>query len=38
MKKLVSTLEEQFADGVRLDEEIRRNLRSLGLDHPEGTV
>jgi type I restriction enzyme M protein len=32
MKRLVATLEEQCAEGARLDEEIRRNLRALGFD------
>lgn len=30
MKRLVGTLEEQFAEGVRLEKEIRKNLRGLG--------
>lgn len=30
MKRLVATLEEQFAEGARLEKEIRKNLRGLG--------
>ncbi|MBN8610538.1 MAG: SAM-dependent DNA methyltransferase [Deltaproteobacteria bacterium] len=30
MKRLVSTLEQQFAEGARLEKEIRKNLRGLG--------
>ncbi len=30
MKRLVSTLHEQFAEGARLEKEIRKNLRGLG--------
>jgi len=30
MKRLVATLEQQFAEGARLEEEIRKNLRGLG--------
>ena len=30
MKRLVATLEEQFAEGARLEREIRKNLRGLG--------
>jgi type I restriction enzyme M protein len=30
MKRLVATLEEQFAEGARLEQEIRKNLRGLG--------
>lgn len=30
MKRLVATLEEQFAEGARLETEIRKNLRGLG--------
>jgi type I restriction enzyme M protein len=30
MKRLVGTLEEQFAEGARLEQEIRKNLRGLG--------
>jgi type I restriction enzyme M protein len=30
MKRLVATLEQQFAEGSRLEQEIRRNLRGLG--------
>ena len=30
MKRLVATLEEQFAEGARLEKEIRENLRGLG--------
>ena len=29
MKRLVATLEEHFADGARLEKEIRKNLRGL---------
>jgi type I restriction enzyme M protein len=30
MKRLATTLEEQFAEGARLEKEIRKNLRGLG--------
>lgn len=30
MKRLVATLEEQFAEGARLEKEIRKNLQGLG--------
>jgi type I restriction enzyme M protein len=30
MRRLVATLEEQFAEGARLEKEIRKNLRGLG--------
>ncbi|MFO0635371.1 MAG: class I SAM-dependent DNA methyltransferase, partial [Nannocystaceae bacterium] len=30
VKRLVATLEEQFAEGARLEREIRKNLRGLG--------
>jgi type I restriction enzyme M protein len=30
MKRLVATLHEQFAEGARLEKEIRKNLRGLG--------
>lgn len=30
MKPLVSTLEQQSAEGTRLEKEIRKNLRGLG--------
>ncbi len=30
LKRLVATLEEQFAEGARLEKEIRKNLRGLG--------
>jgi type I restriction enzyme M protein len=30
MKGLVKQLEEQFAEGARLEKEIRKNLRGLG--------
>ena len=30
MRRLVATLEEQFAEGARLEKEIRRNLKGLG--------
>lgn len=30
MKRLVAQLEEQFAEGARLEQEIRKNLRGLG--------
>lgn len=30
MKRLVGTLQEQFAEGARLEKEIRKNLRGLG--------
>jgi type I restriction enzyme M protein len=30
IKRLVATLEEQFAEGARLEAEIRKNLRGLG--------
>ena len=30
MKRLVATLEEQFAEGAKLEKEIRKNLRGLG--------
>ena len=29
MQRLTATLEEQFAEGARLEEEIRANLRGL---------
>jgi type I restriction enzyme M protein len=32
MKRLVGTLEAQFAEGARLEQEIRANLRGLGHD------
>ncbi len=32
MQRLTATLEEQFAEGARLEDEIRANLGSLGLD------
>jgi hypothetical protein len=30
MKRLVAKLEEQFAEGARLEKEIRKNLGGLG--------
>jgi type I restriction enzyme M protein len=30
MKRLVTKLVEQFAEGARLEKEIRKNLRGLG--------
>ena len=30
MKRLVTTLEAQFAESARLEKEIRKNLRGLG--------
>ena len=30
MKRLVVTLAEQFAEGARLEKEIRKNLRGIG--------
>lgn len=31
MKRLVSTLEQQFAEGAKLEKEIRENLKGIGL-------
>jgi type I restriction enzyme M protein len=36
MKRLVATLEEQFAEGARLEKEIRENLKGLGFGSSAG--
>lgn len=36
MARLTATLEEQFAESARLEEEIRTNLRRVGYHAGEG--